>query len=160
MRMLTISAVCGGAALLGSLGAWRALGAQPRFDAAGWSFQLEPAHEASVEQNKPMLLLISAGWCRNCRRLETETLVDPQVADRIRGEFVPVYLDFDRHRRIADALEVTSIPCTVVLNPRADMLARVIGYVDSTQYGLALSRAAELHRRIECVGSGATAGTR
>ncbi len=44
----------------------------------------------------PVLLLITASWCRFCRALEEKVLADPRVRELIGGRFVAIRVDKDR----------------------------------------------------------------
>jgi thioredoxin-like negative regulator of GroEL len=114
-----------------------------------WQKDLDAAHQVSLRENKPILLVISADWCHHCRKLWRNTLNDPKLADHVDASFVPVHLDFDRNKRIAKALEVRSIPSSIVLSPRADLLGRMVGHVKPDDFRTALQDAARLQRQIE-----------
>lgn len=93
-----------------------------------WQSDIYAAHKASVRDRKPMLLVFGADWCVFCKKLEQTTLAEPQMVQYINQNFVPVHLDVDKDRKVASILEVTSLPCTVVLSPNADLLGRIEGY--------------------------------
>ena len=95
-----------------------------------WQTDLNAAHRVSLQENKPMLLVISADWCTHCRKLWTNTLDDPELANHVNASFVSVRLDLDRNKRIAKILGVRSIPCSIVLSPRADLLGRLTGHAE------------------------------
>ena len=113
-----------------------------------WQTDLKEAHKLAVRQQKPMLVVFGADWCFYCKKLEGETLGNRQMADYVRREFIPVHLDFDRDEKIAEILEVKSLPCTVVLSPRVDLLGRIDGYVKPSEYYSGLQKARALQIRI------------
>lgn len=125
--------------------------AQPVGQKIEWHRDLFKAHRASVASKKPMLLVFSADWCGYCRKLEHDTLSDPRMVKYLKAEFTPVQLDLDQDKRIAKILEVESVPCTVVLSPEADLLGRMVGYVDVADYHRALEKARLLQRQIQRV---------
>ncbi len=79
-------------------------------------------------ENKPVFMLITAVWCYNCQVYE-ETLKKPSVAEFINKHYVPVFVDYDRRRDIADEYASVGIPITVILAPNGEMLATVPGYI-------------------------------
>lgn len=115
-----------------------------------WQPDLKTAHKLSVKQNKPLLILFGATWCGPCKRLQKETLSDRKLGPWIDKNFVAVHLDFDRDRKVAEILEVEQIPCTIVLNPQADLLTSFVGYMKPVDYqkklNLALMKQVELDR--------------
>lgn len=97
-----------------------------------WHFDLQKAHAVAQAENKPMLVVFGAEWCKFCKKLEEETLTDPELETFLRSNFVLVYLDLDEQGKVGRILEVKSVPCTVVLSPKADLLGRIVGFKTST----------------------------
>jgi thioredoxin-related protein len=93
-----------------------------------WQPDLHSAHRLAVQTNKPMLLVFGAEWCGWCKRLEKTTLEDPHMVEYINSSFVPIRIDVDQQKRVAEILEVSSLPCTIVLSPQADLLGRIEGF--------------------------------
>ena len=114
-----------------------------------WQQKLMQAHKESVATNKPLMLVFTADWCTYCRKLERETLSDAKMVNYVNDTFVPIHVDLDKNRRIADILEVKSVPCTVVLSPEADLLGKLTGYVDSKTYFSTLTKARKIQDKIQ-----------
>ncbi|MEX0715318.1 MAG: DUF255 domain-containing protein [Planctomycetaceae bacterium] len=114
-----------------------------------WLGDLEAAHRLALEMNRPLLITFGAKWCTFCKKMDANTFADPAVVRAVNGSYVPVRLDFDAEPRVARVLEVRSIPCTIVLSPQADLLARVDGYVDPQRYAAALAAADRLQSRVQ-----------
>lgn len=108
-----------------------------------WQPNLRAAHRAAVASNRPILIVFGASWCYYCKKLEAETLNDPTVSQIINSNFVALHLDFDRERRVADILEVKSLPTAVVLSPNADLLGSIVGYVNTAEMRVSLKDARE-----------------
>jgi thioredoxin-like negative regulator of GroEL len=113
-----------------------------------WHTDFYEAHRVAVSLDRPLLVVFGADWCRHCGRFEKDTLRRSDISAAIDAGFVPVHLDYDRDRRIAEILEVRSLPCTVVLNPEADLLGRVVGYAGADQFHAALRSAMAVQARI------------
>lgn len=114
-----------------------------------WRTDLISAHNEAVKTNQPLLIFISNDNCGYCSKMENSTLSDPDTLQFIHDEFIPVHLNIDDHMPVAEILEVKRIPCTIALNPRADLLGRIVGYVDPGQYLHALVQVRKLQDRID-----------
>lgn len=125
-----------------------AMPGEPEKSKIAWQTDLKAAHKVAVKQQKPMLVVFGAEWCVYCKKLESETLERPGMAEYVRKEFVPVHLDFDQSAEIAEVLDVKALPCTVILSPEADLLGRIDGYVKAADYQATLNKAQRLQARI------------
>lgn len=114
-----------------------------------WQTDLKAAHKISVESNRPMLVVFDAKWCTYCRKMDGTTFADPKLASYVNDAFVPVHLDLTKSEAIAEILEVKRIPCTVALSPRADLLGRLEGYVNTDQYHSTLVRIKGLQTKVD-----------
>ncbi len=125
--------------------------APPKHVEVEWHTDLDKAHEKATKQDKPLLLVFEAEWCRYCKQLHKETLGHPQLAAHINRAFIPVRLDVDlpEDRRVADILEVKPLPCTIVLSPEADLLSRKVGFVDAEGFYKTLEDARRLQAKIK-----------
>lgn len=124
---VTLKAVCGLILLLGTLPAWAL---EPALDSKVWHRDLQKAHVLAKQENKPILIVFGAEWCKFCKKLEQDTFSDRKMQQFVQTNFIPVYLDLDEEAKIGKILEVKSLPCTVVLSPNADLLGKVVGYKD------------------------------
>lgn len=114
-----------------------------------WRTDLAIAHAESILKNQPMLIFIGGNKCGYCTQMEDSTLSDPSTIQYLNDEFIPVHLDIDDNQKIARILEVERIPCTIALSPRADLLGRFTGYVDTSNYLAALRKVRRLNDRVE-----------
>ena len=125
------------------------LGTQRQNQSVVWQTDLKAAHKLAVSTNRPLLVVFGAPWCTFCKKLERETLGDPNMAAFVNSSFVPVHLDFEKDRNVADILEVKSLPASVILSTDADLLGTIVGYVKSPEYRESLRAALVLNRRIQ-----------
>ena len=112
-----------------------------------WHSNLRAAHTVADREGKPMLLVFGAEWCGWCKRMESTTLSHPELSDYINENFVSVHLDLDDEQveRVAEILEVSSLPCTVILTPKAELLDKFVGYKDVPGFYEKLTTAVDRH---------------
>ena len=113
-----------------------------------WRSNLDQAHDEAVKTNRPMLVVFGANWCTFCKKMDDTAFVDPTLVTYVNNNFVPVQLDLDQNQRTAAILDVDRIPATVALTPNADLLGRVIGYVNTETYRESLSKVRTLHQKV------------
>lgn len=114
-----------------------------------WRSDLKKAHQESVKLNRPMMIVFGADWCTYCRKMEQTTLTDPTLIQSVNENYIPVHLDFDDERKVAESLEVDRLPCTVFLSPRADLLGRMVGFVGRRQYRDVVSKVQIVHDQLQ-----------
>ena len=114
-----------------------------------WQKDIFTAHDVSLKTGKPILIVFGADWCTYCKKLDEYTLSHPGMTKYVNSSFVPVYLDFDREKRIVDILKIDKIPCTVVLSPHADLLSKQFGYLRPVAYHDVLQKAHQLQQKIQ-----------
>ena len=88
-----------------------------------WMDWTDEAFERAKNENKPVLLDISAVWCHWCHRLDHDTYSVPEVAEYIESNFIPIRVDTDKRPDINRRYNMGGWPTTAFLTPDG----RVIG---------------------------------
>lgn len=114
-----------------------------------WRTDLSKAHEESLKTKKPMLVVFDAEWCTFCQKMDQTTFSDGGIVTYVNNTFVPVQLSLEDHYRTAEILEVDRVPATVALTPNADLIGRVVGYVNADTYRESLSKIRLLNERVQ-----------
>lgn len=118
-----------------------------------WQKSLKTAQKMAQQQDKPIMIVFGASWCTFCHKLERETLSERRTAAMIEREFIPVHLDFNKEKRVADILEVERLPCTVILTPEADLLLKFEGFAEPKEFQSSMAAALEKRAEVKQVGS-------
>lgn len=140
--------------MLGALGVCLAAGRAvwavgPETKAIHWQASLKDAHKVAIQRNMPIMLVFGAEWCGYCKKLEKTTLSNPQLAKYINNTFVSVHIDVDEEEKIAEILEVKSLPCTIILSPNADLLGRLEGFMKPAPMFEKLTSAYKLYSEVQ-----------
>jgi thiol-disulfide isomerase/thioredoxin len=87
---------------------------------------IDPAICKNGDCKKNFIVLFAAKWCRWCPRMKA-------IADDLSKEGYIVYVvDYDTHKRVADELNITTLPTTLVFDNGKEA-ARYIGLVRAEQ---------------------------
>lgn len=78
------------------------------------------------EQDRPVLLLLIAPWCRFCSEFEAGPLADPKIVEKVTENFVPVRVDADRRPDLDARFNLGGWPTLAVVTPDG----RIIGGVN------------------------------
>jgi uncharacterized protein YyaL (SSP411 family) len=73
-------------------------------------------------EGKPVLLSITAAWCRACHEMDRTTYADATVAALIHERFVPVRVDTDRRPDINERYNLGGWPTTAFLTARGTLI--------------------------------------
>lgn len=104
-----------------------------------WLHDLRTARVAALRTHKPILLVFSTKWCAACQRLNREVFAQPEISRQIQTDFIPVLLDADQQEKLTELLDVTAVPCSVVLTADAQILERIDSYLPPRQFSDALA---------------------
>jgi protein disulfide-isomerase len=80
-----------------------------------WANSVEQAVAQASAENKLVLLHFGADYCGPCRSVEQFVFTEPQVAEAIHQQFVPVKIDIQKSPELAEKFEVTRIPQDVII---------------------------------------------
>src|SRR5436190_10422509 len=106
------------------------------------------AFALAAREAKPVLLSITAAWCRACHEMDRTTYADPGVASLVRDRFIAVRVDTDRRPDINERYNLGGWPTTAFLTAAGDVITggtfvpvdRMRGVLErvSTAYGSAM----------------------
>jgi uncharacterized protein YyaL (SSP411 family) len=80
------------------------------------------AFARAAREQKPVLLSITAAWCRACHEMDRVTYGDPRVAPLVHERFVPVRVDTDRRPDINERYNLGGWPTTAFLTANGDLI--------------------------------------
>jgi uncharacterized protein YyaL (SSP411 family) len=110
-----------------------------------WLDWTEDSFLLARELDLPILLNISAVWCRWCRLMDETTYGNSEVASLINGEFIPIRVDNDRRPDINARYNMGGWPTTTILTPSGETLTGRT-YVTPDQMVRFLQQASEYYK--------------
>lgn len=90
------------------------------------------AKQASIEQDKYLIVDATAVWCGPCKMMDESTWIDPTVASWIDEHAIAIQLDVDEEAVGARMLKIQAMP-TIILFKEGKEFDRVVGYRDAEQ---------------------------
>lgn len=98
-----------------------------------WNKDIRQAARLATDQNKPLMVMVSAPWCGYCQQMLKTTFRDETLIDHINGGFVPVYLDADENEKWVEQLQVEGLPTMLIISPEMKVVKRLAGYQSAGQ---------------------------
>ncbi len=100
-----------------------------------------PKALAEAQQRKTLILVNAyAEWCGWCKKLEKDTLSNPEVQARMQ-EFTLLKIDTDKQPQLARRFGVRGLPTTLILNPKGEVVLSQSGYMPPESYLKLLAKA-------------------
>jgi YHS domain-containing protein/thiol-disulfide isomerase/thioredoxin len=89
-----------------------------------WAANLEQAQQAATEQRKLVLLHFHNDHCPPCERVEREVYSQPQVAEAIARNYIPVKIHAGEKPKIAEQFRVDRWPTDIISLPSGQEIMR------------------------------------
>jgi len=82
------------------------------------------------KQQKKVFLYFWADWCQYCGKMEEETLSKKAVIDLLNKNFIPIKINSEVDRSIAERYFVRGLPTTWFLSAQGEKISNLPGYVE------------------------------
>jgi len=92
-------------------------------EAIRWREWDDDSFTASRQEQKPLLLTLSATWCHWCHVLDETSYADPRVIQVINSDFIPVRVDVDRRPDISRRYNQGGFPSVAILDDQGALIA-------------------------------------
>ena len=108
-----------------------------------WVTDVNQAREMAKQQNRPILLHFYADWCVPCRKLDREVFPNNAVIQVISSNFIPVKVDIDKLKPLAQHFQVSTIPADVIVTAEGKVLYQQQSSMDANVLVTALDGVAK-----------------
>lgn len=106
---------------------------QTSSDSIRWHEWSNDTFALAEQQNKLVLLDISAEWCQFCKKMKAVTYQDPQVIQIINDSYIAINANIETTDDVKMLYGSLGVPGTVVLTAQRDELNRRLGYIAPQQ---------------------------
>ena len=106
---------------------------EPDTPAIEWIHDYSAGFDLARKENKPVLLAFHADWCPSCNQMKRTTYHDPEVIKTV-AKFIPVMVDTDRQKDLADRYGIQGIPAYVVTDKSGAVVHRFAGPSPSAEF--------------------------
>src|SRR5262249_26698981 len=98
-----------------------------------WPTDHKQARQEAADKNLPLVLDFGTEDCFYCKKLDATTFRDPGVTAVLNKSFIPLKVDADRERGLAQALRIDHFPTLVIAGPDGKIVATQEGYLDAAR---------------------------
>lgn len=96
--------------------------------ADNWSYNLEEGKKIALATNKLVLVDFWATWCGPCRKMDAESWSTDEVKFLMEN-YVPVKVDIDNNKSIANSYDVKAIPFVFILDGNGMVIYKSMSYM-------------------------------
>ena len=89
----------------------------------------DEGRQRGEEENKKVFLVFNADWCKYCEQMEKETFQNPAVIAYVNRNFVPISVNSDKEKNIADEYDVRGLPNTWFISEEGQRIGNRPGYI-------------------------------
>ena len=87
----------------------------------------------AAEQDKLVLLDISAEWCQFCKKMKAVTYQSPEVIEIINNNYIAINADIETNTDVKILYGDFGVPGTVILTSERDEINKRLGYIAPQQ---------------------------
>lgn len=95
--------------------------------ATNWLTSFEEAQKIALATNKLILVDFWATWCGPCKKMDSESWGKEEVK-QLMSNYVPVKIDIDSHRDLAQKYNVKGIPFIFIMDGNGKVLYKQMSY--------------------------------
>lgn len=101
--------------------------------AIDWNHWSDHLLQQSMEQNRPILLTLSADWCGFCKKMNETTWQDEQVVKSVSDHYIPIRIKDTTDPEMASFYAHYGVPGMVILDGEENEVIKRTGYIEPQQ---------------------------
>jgi YHS domain-containing protein len=98
-------------------------------DSILWRDDYAAALDEAKTADRLLWIQFTGPWCPNCTRMERDSFPAPAVVQRAGESFIPLKIRSDVYEQLAESLNLTGIPASIVVAPNLEVVAMQQGYL-------------------------------
>jgi len=106
-----------------------------------WRRDYNAARKEAEAKGLPIFLDFYTDHCVYCDKMDNTTYRDAKVLAMLNGRFIPLKIDGDRDKKLADILGISSYPTMLLAGADGKIIDTMIGYMEVPQFLEKLQRA-------------------
>ena len=111
-----------------------------------WGNDLNEALRQASQTGQPVLVHFYSDNCVPCKMLDAKAFKSPLLGDAMARTVLPVKINYDQHRDIAQRFQISRFPTDLFLHPNGEELYRTVSPQDPADYSKLLDRVAMKNR--------------
>jgi protein disulfide-isomerase len=108
--------------------------AAPDAASIGWGNDLQKALEEAAKSGFPVMIHFYSNNCVPCKMLDARAFQDPALCHEIQAKLIPVKINVDHHRDLAQRYQITRWPTDLYLHPNGQEIYRTVSPQDPAAY--------------------------
>ena len=100
-------------------------------DGPRWQHLTPELLQRAQQENRLLLVDLTAEWCNFCKKMDRTTWPDPKVLASIDKYYLPVRIQDEEEPELAEKYRQYGRPAFFVLNGNGEEIARKRGYLDA-----------------------------
>ena len=99
-----------------------------------WRHDYNTARQEAEAKGLPILLDFYTDNCTFCVKMDNTTYRDPKVLALLNERFIPLKIDGNRDKKLADMLNISQFPTMLLAGADGKIVDTMIGYMDVPQF--------------------------
>ena len=93
-----------------------------------WQSYSQSAFDQAKKEHHLVLVFAHTDWCPWCNQMKNKTFTDPAVSKLVRSNFIPVSLNTDNEKKIANQYKSVELPTIIILDADKNVIQTFDGY--------------------------------